>query len=126
MPAPGCPDTEVRCRGSLWHHTSHIPQSVAMGNQYQDAFDIAYTAPVLPFAETVSFKIPVSKARRSHSRTVNPKRDTTWRQGIYLGRSVTSNETARSVRRFADASKRHNKELMDQMIGVPWAQGTTP
>eukprot|EP00435_Cladocopium_sp_Y103_P020520 s28_g5.t1 len=108
------------------------------GNQrtaYQDAFDTAYTTPILPFAETVLFKIPTSKARRSHSRTIIPKGDTTWRQGIYLGRSVTSNETllgteegtisARSVRRFADVTKRHNKELMSQMIGVPWDQGTT-
>ena len=41
------------------------------GNQrtaYQDAFDTAYTSQLLPFGETVLFKIPVSKARRSHNR----------------------------------------------------------
>ena len=48
---------------------------------------------------------------------------------------MTGNETllgteegtisVRPVGRFAAASKCHNKELMDQMVGVPWGQGTT-
>ena len=65
------------------------------GNQrtaYQDAFDTAYTSQLVPFGETVLFKIPMSKARRSHNRAVVPKGETAWRQGIFLGRSVTSNE----------------------------------
>ena len=108
------------------------------GNQrtaYQDAFDTAYTSQLVPFGETVLFKIPMSKARRSHNRAVVPKGETAWRQGIFLGRSVTSNEyllgtedgtvTARSVRRLADSSRRYNRELMEKMIGVPWDMGTT-
>eukprot|EP00435_Cladocopium_sp_Y103_P027470 s353_g6.t1 len=102
---------------------------------YQDAFDTSYTSQILPFAETVLFKVPISKARRAHNRAVITKGDTTWRQGIFLGRSVTSNEyllgteegaiPARTLRRLADPSRRHNKDLLEKMIGVPWDQGTT-
>ena len=102
---------------------------------YQNAFDTSYSAPILPFAETVLFKVPVSKARRSHSRSVITKGDTTWRPGIFLGRSVTSTEyllgteegtvSARSVRRFVDSGRRHDKALLSKMVGVPWDQGTT-
>ena len=35
---------------------------------YQDAFDTSCTAPLVPFAETVLVKIPVSKSRRSEQR----------------------------------------------------------
>ena len=102
---------------------------------YQDAFDCQYTSPLIPFAETVLFKTPMSKARRAHGRNVITKGETAWAKGIYLGRSVTSNEyllgtpdgtvSARSVRRFADSAKTHDRDLLEAMIGVPWDQGTT-
>ena len=102
---------------------------------YQDAFDCQYTSPLIPFAETVLFKTPMSKARRAHGRNVITKGETAWAKGIYLGRSVTSNEyllgtpdgtvSARSVRRFADSAKAHDRDLLEAMIGVPWDQGTT-
>ena len=100
---------------------------------YQDAFDCQYTSPLIPFAETVLFKTPMSKARRAHGRNASSKGETAWVKGIYLGRSATSNEyllrtpdgtaPARAVRRFADRA--HDRELMEAMIGVPWDQGTT-
>ena len=101
---------------------------------YQDAFDTPYTSPILPFAETVMFKVPVSKARRTHSRAVVGKGETTWIRGIFLGRSISSNEylvgtedgviTGRSLRRLPP-SRRHDKELLEKMVGVPWDFGTT-
>ena len=39
------------------------------GNQRTACFDTAYTSQLVPFGETVLFKIPMSKARRSHNRT---------------------------------------------------------
>ena len=33
--------------------------------------------------------------------------------------------SARSIRRFAVEAKRHDRELIDSMMGVPWDQGTT-
>ena len=128
------------------HHTTYGPGSLVFISEKSlrcegqpvhclPGLDCAYSSPLLPFGETVLFKIPVSKSRRAHHRNVIPKGDTTWRKGIFVGRSVTSNEyllgteegtiSARSVRRFADSSKRYDRELMANVIGVPWGQGTT-
>ena len=81
----------------------------------------------------------MSKARRSHNRAVVPKGETAWRQGIFLGRSVTSNEyllgteegtvTARSVRRLANSSRRYNRELMPKRkadIALPQTPNLIP
>ena len=53
---------------------------------YQYAFDCQCGSPLIPFAETILFKTPVSKARRAHGRNVMTKGETAWVKGIYLGR----------------------------------------
>ncbi|OLQ03440.1 Retrovirus-related Pol polyprotein from transposon TNT 1-94 [Symbiodinium microadriaticum] len=101
---------------------------------YQDAFDTAYTGEVLPFGENAMFRTPISKTGAVQGRKRQLKGDSLWRQGIFLGKSVASNEflfgtedgvyTGRSVRRLAPA-QRVNKELFGKFVGLPWDVKTT-
>ncbi|CAE7848057.1 RE1 [Symbiodinium necroappetens] len=100
----------------------------------KDAFDTAYTGEVLPFGETAMFRTPISKTGAVQGRKRQLKGDSLWRQGIFLGKSVASNEflfgtedgvySGRGVRRLA-AAQRANKELFDKFVGLPWDVKTT-
>ena len=59
---------------------------------YQDAFDTACTIEILPFGETAMFRTPISKTGAVQGRKRQLKGDSLWRQGIFLGKSVATNE----------------------------------
>lgn len=89
----------------------------------------AYLGDVLPFAETVLFRIP-SPWRRGHGRAGKAYRaDAQWRKGVWLGKMEDSNEhflgcdegvhRVLAVRRLPP-SQRGDRAVLESVIGLPW------
>ena len=100
---------------------------------YEDAFGNPYTGQVLPFGESVLFKIPHSATgRKAGGRQL--KGDPSWEQGVFLGKMNETDEflvgngkgvfSARSVRRLEER-KRWSVEAVTSFRGVPWNRETT-
>eukprot|EP00972_Heterocapsa_arctica_P005696 841196-Heterocapsa_arctica.AAC.2 len=105
----------------------HIKQN---GNSaFRDSTGEWYKNDLVPFGETVLFRHAHSKSGKKPGGERQQKADARFDRGIFLGRSIETDEfiigtkeygtlTARTVKRL-EPSKQLDKELMLSMIGVP-------
>jgi hypothetical protein len=112
-------------------------QPKASGNTpYRDAYDSNYDSEIVPFGETVLFRIPRPGHRGLGGKKRQHRADADWKRGVWCGRLDETNEhvlitpegrhRARTVRRLEPA-RRADVELMKNSVGTPWnpQTGTT-
>ena len=96
---------------------------------YRDAFDSDYNGELVPFGETVLYRIPLPAHRKTHGRKWH-RADAILRKGLFVGRTEESNEaiilkdhgaqTCRTLRRLPP-NKRALKSVLETAKGLPWA-----
>ncbi|CAK0789057.1 unnamed protein product, partial [Prorocentrum cordatum] len=128
---------------SLWpflaHHAANVTNWYSRGADGYAAhfavYGVSYTGAVVPFAETVMTRVPVSQTgqRRSMGGLVPrlTKADAAWVKGIWVGKTTNNDEhiilaiagkvTCRTVRRMPEG-ERHDKELFLKVCGEPWRE----
>ncbi|CAK0799166.1 unnamed protein product, partial [Prorocentrum cordatum] len=120
----------------LAHHAANVTNWFSRGADGDAAYlqvnGVNYTGVVVPFAETVMARIPVSKTGQRRSMVPRlTKADKAWVKGIWVGKATTNDErviltvagkvTCRIVRRMPKG-KRHDKELLLKVCGEPWKE----
>ena len=105
----------------------HVQPNGSTG--YRNVHGHDYNGELVPFLETVLFRVPKPHHRRVHGKTLH-KADAKMVKGIYVGKHEESNEyllltenglqRARTIRRM-EPSKRADRELLSRVKGVPWA-----
>ena len=96
---------------------------------HKNVFDVEYSGDILPFGETVLFRVPKPAHRQTHGRKWH-KADARMVRGIWVGKHDESNENliltpeglqrARTVKRL-EPDKRADVALLKSCKGVPWA-----
>ena len=84
----------------LAHHAANVTNWYSRGaygyTAYFAVYGVNYTGSVVPFAETVMARVPVSKTgqRRSMGGIVPrlTKADTAWVKGIWVGKTTSNDE----------------------------------
>ena len=101
---------------------------------YQACFGARYAGEILPFSETVLFKMPAS-GRVGVGNVKIGKADSGFQHGIWVGKHERSDDhviltgqgwfRCRTVRRL-DETKRASQELFDAVRGLPWERQGQP
>ncbi len=116
----------------LINHASFLTSRFQVGvdgkNPYQRLKGKTYKRPMLTFAEHVHFQPPKTQEQKKN------KLAPTWEDGILLSIKDSSNEyfvgtkdgviKSKDVRRVAE-SERFPKELLEEIVGVPWEMAPT-